>query len=119
MSGTNGHASNGNGRPHKNGGGGSLDMSSHKDRGVLLRSISSGWGVKPEMLAAAMEGLVEVMALARADANVREYRGCINCMRAITDQIQRDEHRLTPELHDHSVHVTYDNAWTRKREAQA
>ena len=109
--GTNGNGSNGH---HKNGGrgGGSVDMTA-KDREHLRRSISGGWGIKPDDLERYRKALDHALALALQAGNTREIRGCINTMRSIVDQIQKDEHKLEPDIVDQTIRVEYVNTWDR------
>ena len=110
--GTNGNGSNGH---HQNGGlgGGSVDMTVAKDREHLRRSISGGWGIKPDDLERYRKALDHALALALQAGNTREIRGCINTMRSIVDQIQKDEHKLEPDIVDQTIRVEYVNTWDR------
>ncbi len=112
MSGTNGH-SNGDARGGKGGG---LDPHHvRRDAALVRQAISSGWGVTREELLKYRDALAEALEIARAKGNARDVRGCVNTMKGITDQIQRDEHREEPVKIDHRISVEYVNKWEPQR----
>ena len=107
----------GNGRAAIPGGqGDTLDPHHTREQaGMLRRAISEGWEIEPEQLKRYSRALDHALALAMQAKNAREVRGCVNAMKGITDQIQRDEHRDEPVKIDHRISVEYVNRWEPQR----
>jgi hypothetical protein len=92
-----------------------LDMTDGRDRKRLRGAISRGWKVDHAKLERYAKALDHALALAMRAGDARQIRGCVNTLKTIVDQIQKDEHREEPERHEHSVRVEYVNRWEPNR----
>ncbi len=89
-----------------------LDMEVGKDRALLRRAISQGWGLTHEDLDFYAKVLKVAAKRASESGNIREMNACVKTAAYIASMIQADEHHESTikqadkvQVHEHRHYV--------------
>lgn len=90
----------------------SLDMEVGKDRALLRRAISQGWGLTHEDLDFYAKVLKVAAKRASESGNIREMNACVKTAAYIASMVQADEHHADSlevadkvQVHEHRHYV--------------